>query len=123
MVAKRRLRGAEHAVIPDRIEAGTFAVAGAVTGGQVTLTGAPCDHMTAFLDVLERAGVSLRCDADRIEIDGRGVNGKFWFFYGALSDVQYQIQVKDRVTGNTKTYTNPQGQLSSVADTNALPGN
>jgi UDP-N-acetylglucosamine 1-carboxyvinyltransferase len=71
---KRRLRGAEHAVIPDRIEAGTFAVAGAVTGGQVTLTGAPCDHMTAFLDVLERAGVSLRCDADRIEIDGRGVN-------------------------------------------------
>jgi UDP-N-acetylglucosamine 1-carboxyvinyltransferase len=70
---KRRLRGAEHAVIPDRIEAGTFAVAGAVTGGQVTLTGAPCDHMTAFLDVLERAGVSLRCDADRIEIDGRGV--------------------------------------------------
>jgi hypothetical protein len=37
--------------------------------------------------------------------------------------VQYQIQVKDRETGNTKTYTNPQGQLSSVADTNALPGN
>jgi len=56
-------------------------------------------------------------------VDGRGLNGKFWFFYGALSDVQYQIQVKDRVTGNTKTYTNPQGQLSSVADTNALPGN
>lgn len=55
-------------------------------------------------------------------VDGRGLNGKFWFFYGALSDVQYQIQVKDRVTGNTKTYTNPQGQLSSVADTNALPG-
>ena len=71
---KRRLRGAEHAVIPDRIEAGTFAVAGAVTGGQVTLTGAPCDHMTAFLDVLERAGVSSQCGADRIEIDGRGVN-------------------------------------------------
>ncbi|MEO5940172.1 MAG: UDP-N-acetylglucosamine 1-carboxyvinyltransferase [Candidatus Limnocylindrales bacterium] len=70
---KRRLRGAEHHIIPDRIEAGTFAVAGAVTGGQVTLTGAPCEHMTAFLDILERAGVSSRCEGDRIEIDGRGV--------------------------------------------------
>jgi UDP-N-acetylglucosamine 1-carboxyvinyltransferase len=70
---KRRLRGAEHHVVPDRIEAGTFAVAGAVTGGQVTLTGAPCDHMTAFLDVLEQAGVSATCEGDRIFIDGRGV--------------------------------------------------
>ena len=70
---KRRLRGAEHHVVADRIEAGTFAVAGAVTGGQVTLTGAPCDHMTAFLEVLERAGVGARCAADQIEIDGRAV--------------------------------------------------
>ncbi|MBA2380989.1 MAG: UDP-N-acetylglucosamine 1-carboxyvinyltransferase [Chloroflexi bacterium] len=70
---QRRLRGAEHHVIPDRIEAGTFAVAGAVTGGEVTLTGAPCEHMTAFLEVLDRAGVSARCEGDRIEIDGRGL--------------------------------------------------
>ncbi|HEV7810815.1 MAG TPA: UDP-N-acetylglucosamine 1-carboxyvinyltransferase [Candidatus Limnocylindrales bacterium] len=67
---RRRLRGAEHRVMPDRIEAGTFAVAGAVTGGRVTLTGAPCDQMTAFLEVLTRAGVDARCEADRIEIDG-----------------------------------------------------
>jgi UDP-N-acetylglucosamine 1-carboxyvinyltransferase len=70
---KRRLRGAEHHVIPDRIEAGTFAVAGAVTGGEVTLTGAPCEHMTAFLEVLDRAGVASSCAGDRISIDGRGV--------------------------------------------------
>jgi UDP-N-acetylglucosamine 1-carboxyvinyltransferase len=70
---KRRLRGAEHHVIPDRIEAGTFAVAGAVTGGEVTLTGAPCEHMTAFLEVLDRTGVASSCDGDRISIDGRGV--------------------------------------------------
>jgi UDP-N-acetylglucosamine 1-carboxyvinyltransferase len=75
---KRRLRGAEHRVIPDRIEAGTFAVAGAVTGGRVTLTGAPCDHMTAFLEVLGRAGVDARCDGDRITVDGsRLVDGGF----------------------------------------------
>jgi UDP-N-acetylglucosamine 1-carboxyvinyltransferase len=70
---RRRLRGAEHHVVADRIEAGTFAVAGAVTGGEVTLTGAPCGHMTAFLEVLERTGVSARCDGDRVEIDGRGL--------------------------------------------------
>ena len=73
VVGKRRLRGAEHHVVPDRIEAGTFAVAGAVTGGQVTLTGAPCQHMTAFLEVLDRAGVSAACEGDRIAIDGRGL--------------------------------------------------
>ena len=72
---KRRLRGAEHHVIPDRIEAGTFAVAGAVTGGRVTLTGAPCAHMTAFLDTLNRAGVAARCDGDRIEVDGSALDG------------------------------------------------
>ena len=45
---------------PDRIEAGTFVVAAAVTGGQVTLTGAPCDHLGAFLEVAraDRASTS-----------------------------------------------------------------
>jgi UDP-N-acetylglucosamine 1-carboxyvinyltransferase len=41
-----------------------------VTGGDVTLTGAPCEHMAATLAVLERAGVSATCDGDRIRIDG-----------------------------------------------------
>src|SRR5438034_2847494 len=66
VVGKRRLRGADHRVIPDRIEAGTFVVAGAVTGGRIRLTGAPCDHMTAFLDVLGEAGVGLTCTEDTI---------------------------------------------------------
>ena len=42
---RKRLRGAEHASSPDRIEAGTFVVAAAVTGGNVTLEGAPCEHL------------------------------------------------------------------------------
>jgi UDP-N-acetylglucosamine 1-carboxyvinyltransferase len=67
---RRRLRGADHRVIADRIEAGTFVVAGAVTGGKIRLTGAPCDHMTAFLEILGRAGVDLNCGADTIEVDG-----------------------------------------------------
>jgi len=70
VVGRKRLRGAEHTVIPDRIEAGTFVVAGAVTGGRVRLTGAPCDHLGSFLEVLGRAGVSVTCEGDTIEVDG-----------------------------------------------------
>jgi UDP-N-acetylglucosamine 1-carboxyvinyltransferase len=76
VVGKRRLRGAEHHVVADRIEAGTFAIAGAVTGGQVTLTGAPCDQMTALLDVFARAGVDATCEGDRIQIDGRALGDR-----------------------------------------------
>jgi UDP-N-acetylglucosamine 1-carboxyvinyltransferase len=70
---RRRLRGAEHRVIADRIEAGTFVVAGAVTGGRIRLTGAPCEHMSAFLEVLGRAGVELTCREDTIDVDGSGL--------------------------------------------------
>jgi UDP-N-acetylglucosamine 1-carboxyvinyltransferase len=72
---KRRLRGAEHHVIPDRIETGTFVVAAAVTGGQVRLAGAPCDHLGAFLDVVGRTGVGISCGTDSIDVDGRALLG------------------------------------------------
>jgi UDP-N-acetylglucosamine 1-carboxyvinyltransferase len=67
---QRRLRGAEHRVLPDRIEAGTFVVAAAVTGGEVTLEGAPCEHLGAFLDVLAEVGVAVACGRDTIEVVG-----------------------------------------------------
>ncbi|MBV8202956.1 MAG: hypothetical protein JOZ15_20250, partial [Acidobacteria bacterium] len=53
-------------------------------------------------------------------IDGRSLNGHFWVFYGALSDVQYTLTVTDTATGKVKTYTNPAGQFASVADTMAF---
>jgi hypothetical protein len=55
-------------------------------------------------------------------VDGRAFNGFFWVFYGALSDVEYTLTVTDTLTGAIKMYTNPQGQLASVADTAAFPG-
>jgi UDP-N-acetylglucosamine 1-carboxyvinyltransferase len=64
-----RLRGAEHKVVPDRIEAGTFVAAAAVTGGHVTLEGAPCDHLGAFVELVGRAGISISCALDTIEVD------------------------------------------------------
>ncbi len=72
---RKRLRGAEHSVIPDRIEAGTFVVAGAITGGRITLTGAPCDHLGAFVEVMGRAGVGVSCGKDTIEVDGSALGG------------------------------------------------
>jgi UDP-N-acetylglucosamine 1-carboxyvinyltransferase len=66
---RKRLRGAEHRVVADRIETGTFIVAAAVTGGRLTLDRAPCDHLGAFLEALASAGVALHCTTDRIEVD------------------------------------------------------
>ncbi|MEO8511666.1 MAG: UDP-N-acetylglucosamine 1-carboxyvinyltransferase [Chloroflexota bacterium] len=55
-----RLGGTEHTVIGDRLEAGTFAIAAAVTGGEVTLRGVDPLHMASFLDVTARMGVPHR---------------------------------------------------------------
>jgi len=54
-------------------------------------------------------------------LDGRGLNGKFWLFYGALSNVEYTLTVTDTQTGAVKTYKNPSGQFGSVGDTAAFP--
>jgi hypothetical protein len=53
-------------------------------------------------------------------LDGRAVNGHFWVFYGALSDVSYTITVTDTVTGISRTYHNDLHQLASRADVTAF---
>jgi UDP-N-acetylglucosamine 1-carboxyvinyltransferase len=60
------LGGARHRIIPDRIEAGTLLVAGAITGGDVTVTGTCPQHLTAPLAKLEECGATLDVDGDRI---------------------------------------------------------
>ncbi len=72
---RRRLRGADHRVVPDRIEAGTFIVAAAITGGRITLEGAPCDHLGAFIETAGRVGVGISCGTDTIEVDGTALLG------------------------------------------------
>ncbi len=51
-----RLHGAEHKLIPDRIEAGSMMAAAAITGGDVTITNAPADHLEAVVSKLREAG-------------------------------------------------------------------
>jgi UDP-N-acetylglucosamine 1-carboxyvinyltransferase len=66
-----RLRGTEHTVIPDRIEAGTYLVAGAITDGDVTVTGAEAAHLGAFIDKLREAGVGVETGPGFIRAFGR----------------------------------------------------
>ncbi len=54
-----RLHGAEHAVIPDRIEAGTYTIASAITKGDITLKNAKPEHLVAVIDRLTEAGLSI----------------------------------------------------------------
>ena len=64
----KELGGAEHSVIADRIEAGTFLVAGAIAGKRVTLKRAQPEHMTGFISVLEKCGYPITIDGDEITI-------------------------------------------------------
>lgn len=67
---RERLEGtsAPHAVVPDRIETGTYLAAGAVTGGDVTVENARPEHLGAFLDALARAGVDVVASRDSVRV-------------------------------------------------------
>ncbi|MEO0577043.1 MAG: UDP-N-acetylglucosamine 1-carboxyvinyltransferase, partial [Pseudomonadota bacterium] len=67
-----RLGGTEHAVMPDRIETGTYLVAAAMTQGHVTLRGTGAEHLEAVLTKLIQAGADVDVTDDRIDIDMRG---------------------------------------------------
>jgi UDP-N-acetylglucosamine 1-carboxyvinyltransferase len=64
------LGGARHRIIPDRIEAGTLLVAGAITGGEVTVTGVRPRHLTATLAKLEECGAAVTVEGDRVSCRG-----------------------------------------------------
>ena len=67
-----RLHGGSHRVLPDRIEAGTYLVAGAITSGHVHLEQVAPAHLDAVLAKLREAGATVTSGADWIELDMRG---------------------------------------------------
>jgi UDP-N-acetylglucosamine 1-carboxyvinyltransferase len=68
-----RLGGVEHTIIPDRIEAGTFLVAGAITDGDVTVSRCNPEHVSALVSKLQQAGVEVtQPDAASLRVRGRG---------------------------------------------------
>lgn len=67
----KELRGAEHEIIPDRIEAGTFLVAGALTQGDISLVNVDPDHLTTVIDKLRVSGARIdRPDARALRVTG-----------------------------------------------------
>ncbi len=69
-----RLHGAEHPVLADRIETGTYAMAAAMTGGDVRLTGARLDTLDAFVAVMDEAGVDVREEEGAIRVRRKNGN-------------------------------------------------
>ncbi len=75
--------------------------------------------------VTEDSGYFWFFDSENVELmvkvlDGRSLNGNFWVFYGALSDVEFEIEVTDSATGKQRVYRNPQGTFASVGDPEAF---
>jgi UDP-N-acetylglucosamine 1-carboxyvinyltransferase len=68
-----RLHGARHAIIPDRIETGTYACAAAISGGEVLLRGARADHLGAVMRTMAEAGVEI--SATEAGLSVRRLNG------------------------------------------------
>ncbi|MGB8889648.1 MAG: UDP-N-acetylglucosamine 1-carboxyvinyltransferase [Candidatus Korobacteraceae bacterium] len=68
----QKLHGARHRIIPDRIEAGTFLVAGALTGGDLMVSGCEPLHLNALLQKLEDCGVTVRPNGDSIRVISDG---------------------------------------------------
>jgi UDP-N-acetylglucosamine 1-carboxyvinyltransferase len=66
------LHGTSYEVLPDRIEAGTYLVAGAITGGRVRARGARADHLDAVLGKLQEAGATVIRGDSFVEVDMRG---------------------------------------------------
>ncbi len=91
----RKLHGAEHTIIPDRIEAGTFLLAGAITRGDLLVTGCIPEHVSALVSKLRQSGVAVKeAGADALRVRGpqrlRSVDITTEEYPGFATDLQAQ---------------------------------
>ncbi len=90
-----RLFGADHAIIPDRIEAGTFMVASAITGGNVLVKGAVPEHLSSLIAKMEEMGVTIFEEEDGVRVIGperlKAVDIKTMPHPGFPTDMQSQM--------------------------------
>ena len=98
----KTLHGAEHEVIPDRIEAATYALAAAVTDGEVTILGSRPEHLSAVLDKMQNAGVSITRSGTSLKVKRGGslkpVDITTLPYPGFPTDAQAQMMVLMAVT-------------------------
>ncbi len=100
------LHPAELAVIPDRIEAGTFVIAGAMAGDEVTVTRLDPGHLTALLNHMEQVGVRTESGPDWVRVHGcerpRTADVQTDFYPGFPTDLQAQVMaMATRARGTT----------------------
>jgi UDP-N-acetylglucosamine 1-carboxyvinyltransferase len=105
---RERLGGCEYDVLPDRIESGTFLVAGAITGGRVRVRGARADHLDAVLAKLREAGARLEVTPEAIAVDMQGrrpvaVDVRTAPHPGFPTDMQAQFAALDSVAEGVGT--------------------
>ncbi len=91
----RELHGSDHDVIPDRIEAGTYLVAGAITRGVVTLNRCRPHHLDALLLKLREAGATIQVEKERIHLNAaarlKGIDIRTLPYPGFPTDMQAQM--------------------------------
>jgi UDP-N-acetylglucosamine 1-carboxyvinyltransferase len=105
-----KLTGAHHDVLPDRIETGTYLVAGAITGGKVKVKGARAEHLDAVIAKLREAGASIAVGDSWIELDMQGrrpqsVNIRTAPHPGFPTDMQAQFAALNTVAQGVATVT------------------
>jgi UDP-N-acetylglucosamine 1-carboxyvinyltransferase len=105
----RSLGGAEHRVMPDRIETGTYLAAAAATGGSVRLTGAAPESLDATLEKLREAGARIAIQGSSIEIEAgerpNAVSVRTAPFPGFATDMQAQFMALASVARGTALIT------------------
>ncbi|MCU0651054.1 MAG: UDP-N-acetylglucosamine 1-carboxyvinyltransferase [Candidatus Omnitrophica bacterium] len=98
----KSLRGAEHSVIPDRIEAGTFVIAGLITKGDILIKNVCPHHMGALIDKLKDAGAVLKMTGNTIRVNCkkklRPINITTLPYPGFPTDMQAQMMALMAVT-------------------------
>jgi UDP-N-acetylglucosamine 1-carboxyvinyltransferase len=104
-----RLHGATYAVMPDRIEAGSYACAAAITGGDVELVGAEANDMRATLDALVQAGVTVEETRDGVRVAANGPLKPLTLstapFPGFATDMQAQFMAMQLVAEGASVFT------------------
>jgi UDP-N-acetylglucosamine 1-carboxyvinyltransferase len=105
-----RLHGCHYEVMPDRIEAGTYLVAAAATGGRLHLREARSEHLEVVLQKLEEAGADISCGDDWISLDMHGrrpkaVNIRTAPYPGFPTDMQAQFTAMNAIAEGTSTVT------------------
>jgi UDP-N-acetylglucosamine 1-carboxyvinyltransferase len=99
---KKKLKGVEYSVIPDRVEAGTFMVAAAITQGDVLLKKAEAGHLAAVIEKLRQIGVTVETTMEGIRVKGGGTykpaDVMIMPYPGFPTDMQAQIMALLAVT-------------------------